>query len=44
MSNSFVKPLPRTFTFTDPEKIKELARRGEAWGWLSDHPQVSWGF
>jgi hypothetical protein len=25
-------PLPRTFTFTDPEKIRELARRGEAWG------------
>ena len=25
-------PLPRTFTFTDPERIKELARRGEAWG------------
>lgn len=25
-------PLPRQFTFTDPEKIRELARRGEAWG------------
>jgi hypothetical protein len=25
-------PLPRTFTFKDPEKIRELARRGEAWG------------
>lgn len=25
-------PLPRTFTFADPEKIRELARRGEAWG------------
>ena len=24
-------PLPRKFTFTDPEKIRELARRGEAW-------------
>jgi hypothetical protein len=24
--------LPRTFTFVDPEKIRELARRGEAWG------------
>jgi len=24
-------PLPRTFTFTEPEKIRELARRGEAW-------------
>jgi hypothetical protein len=25
-------PLPRTFTFADPEKIRELARRGEAMG------------
>ncbi len=25
-------PLPRTFTFADPEKIRGLARRGEAWG------------
>jgi len=25
-------PLPRTFSFADPEKIRELARRGEAWG------------
>src|ERR1700733_5963642 len=25
-------PLPRQFTFKDPEKIRELARRGEAWG------------
>ena len=25
-------PLPRTFTFAHPEKIRELARRGEAWG------------
>ena len=25
-------PLPRTFTFTDPEKIRELARRGKARG------------
>jgi hypothetical protein len=24
-------PLPRTLTFGDPEKIRELARRGEAW-------------
>jgi hypothetical protein len=24
-------PLPRKLTFTDPEKIRELARRGEAW-------------
>jgi hypothetical protein len=25
-------PLPNTFTFAAPEKIKELARRGAAWG------------
>jgi hypothetical protein len=25
-------PLPRTFSFVDPEKIRELARRGEAMG------------
>ena len=25
-------PLPKKMTFTDPEKIRELARRGEAWG------------
>jgi hypothetical protein len=25
-------PLPRKFTFADPEKIRELARCGEAWG------------
>ena len=25
-------PLPRKFTFADPEKIRELARKGEAWG------------
>ena len=24
-------PLPRQFSFADPEKIRELARRGEAW-------------
>jgi hypothetical protein len=24
--------LPRKLTFTDPEKIREPARRGEAWG------------
>jgi hypothetical protein len=27
-------PLPRTFTFADAEKIRELARRGEAMGTL----------
>jgi hypothetical protein len=25
-------PLPRKFTFAAPEKIRELAKRGEAWG------------
>jgi hypothetical protein len=25
-------PLPRKLTFSDPEKIRELARRGDAWG------------
>jgi hypothetical protein len=25
-------PLPRTFTFNHADKIRELARRGEAWG------------
>jgi hypothetical protein len=25
-------PLPKKLTFADPEKIRELARRGEAWG------------
>jgi hypothetical protein len=25
-------PLPRKFTFADPGKIRELARRGDAWG------------
>ena len=24
-------PLPKKLTFSDPEKIRELARRGEAW-------------
>jgi len=28
-------PLPRKVTFSDPEKIRELARRGEAWARLS---------
>lgn len=27
-------PLPRKLTFADPDKIRELARRGEAWGTL----------
>jgi hypothetical protein len=26
------KPLPKTLTFRDEGKIRELARRGEAWG------------
>jgi hypothetical protein len=25
-------PLPRKLTFTDAEKIRELAKTGEAWG------------
>lgn len=25
-------PLPQQFIFADPEKIRELAKRGEAWG------------
>lgn len=25
-------PLPRKLAFSDPEKIRELTRRGEAWG------------
>ena len=25
-------PLPKKLTFADPEKIREMARRGEAWG------------
>jgi hypothetical protein len=25
-------PLPKKMTFTDPNKIRELARRGEVWG------------
>ena len=25
-------PLPRKVTFADADKIRELARRGEAWG------------
>jgi hypothetical protein len=24
--------LPRKFTFVEPKKVRELARRGEAWG------------
>jgi hypothetical protein len=24
-------PLPKKLTFTDPDKIRELAKRGEAW-------------
>jgi hypothetical protein len=25
-------PLPKKLTFSDPDKIRELARKGEAWG------------
>jgi hypothetical protein len=31
-SSSKLIPLPRKLTFTGPEEIQELARRGEAWG------------
>jgi hypothetical protein len=34
-------PLPRKLTFTDPEKIRELARRGEAWG--TSESRQGWG-
>jgi hypothetical protein len=29
-------PLPRKLTFSDPEKIRELARRGEPWQMLEN--------
>ena len=32
LESDLKSPLPRRLTFTDPEKIRELARRGEAWG------------
>jgi hypothetical protein len=33
-------PLPRKLTFTDPEKIRELARRGEVLGNLREPADV----
>jgi hypothetical protein len=36
-------PLPRQFTFTDPEKIRELARRGEAWGDSESRQMLEYG-
>jgi hypothetical protein len=36
-------PLPRTFTFADPEKIRELAKRGEAWGTSEDRQMLEYG-
>lgn len=33
-------PLPRKLTFADPEKIRELARRGEAWGDLKSRQML----
>jgi hypothetical protein len=35
--------LPRQFTFADPEKIRELARRGEAWGDLESKHALEHG-
>lgn len=36
-------PLPRTFTFADPEKVRELARRGEAWGTSEARQMLEYG-
>ena len=36
-------PLPRIFTFADPEKIRELARRGEAWGTSEARQMLDYG-
>jgi hypothetical protein len=33
-------PLPWKLTFTDPEKIRELAKRGEAWGDLESRQML----
>ena len=35
--------LPRTFTFASAEKIRELARRGEAWGNLESKQALEHG-
>jgi hypothetical protein len=36
-------PLPRKLNFADPEKIRELARRGEAWGNLESKQALEQG-
>ena len=36
-------PLPRKLNFADPEKIRELARRGEAWGNLESKQALEHG-
>ena len=36
-------PLPRQLTFKDPEKIRELARRGEAWGTSEARQMLEYG-
>jgi hypothetical protein len=36
-------PLPRKLNFADPEKIRELARRGEAWGDLESKHALEHG-
>jgi hypothetical protein len=36
-------PLTRTLIFADPEKIRELARRGEAWGTSEARQMLEYG-
>jgi hypothetical protein len=36
-------PLPKMFTFKDPEKIRELARRGEALGTSEARQMIEYG-
>jgi hypothetical protein len=36
-------PLPRKLIFKDPEKIRELARRGEAWGTSEARQMLEYG-
>jgi hypothetical protein len=35
-------PLPKTLTFTDEGKIRELARRGEAWRTSEDRQMLDY--
>jgi hypothetical protein len=35
-------PLPRRFTFKDPDKIRELARKGEAMGTSEDRAMMEY--